>query len=116
MRLRRVTSEGGRIGKSPSNSSQEGESGGLASAQAHSLDWSRCATRTGSPFSLNPLTGAMPTELEELRDLAKALRKGAQSAALPGYAEKLIEAAKQLEWRAAEIEGKMKMRKDHSSG
>jgi len=51
----------------------------------------------------------MPNRIEveplELRDLAKALRESAEKAAWPGYAKKLIEAAKQLEQRAVEIEG-----------
>ena len=49
---------------------------------------------------------SIAVEIKELKNLAKALRESAQSASLPGYAEKLIEAAKQLEHRAAEIENR----------
>jgi|KBSMisStandDraft_5_1062788.scaffolds.fasta_scaffold434385_1 hypothetical protein len=43
-------------------------------------------------------------ESRRLRQLAKELRERARDAELPGYSEKLIQAAEELERRATEIE------------
>ena len=45
-------------------------------------------------------------EPRQLRQVAKDLRESARFAELPGYAQKLILAAEQLERRAAELEAK----------
>ena len=56
-------------------------------------------------------------EAQRLRQLARELRASATSAAWPGYAEKLTEAAEQLEQRAVEIDGSVFIqRKDPPSG
>jgi hypothetical protein len=51
------------------------------------------------------MAGLEKDEPLRLRQLAHELRESARGAAWPGYAEKLIEAAEQLEQRAVEIEG-----------
>jgi hypothetical protein len=45
-----------------------------------------------------------PRESERIRQFAKELRERARLSDLPGYAEKLVSAAKELEKRADELE------------
>jgi hypothetical protein len=53
------------------------------------------------------MPGRTPDELRRLRQLATRLRETALSTAWPGYTEKLIQAAEELERRAVEIEGSL---------
>jgi len=57
------------------------------------------------------MAGLEKDEPQRLRQLAHELRESARGAAWPGYAEKLIEAAEQLEQRAVEIEGSVFLEK-----
>lgn len=61
------------------------------------------------------MAGLEKDEPQRLRQLAYELRESARGAAWPGYAEKLIEAAEQLEQRAVKIEGSVfpKQRPSH---
>jgi hypothetical protein len=45
-----------------------------------------------------------PDELQRLRQVAQELRERAAASELPGYCEKLIKAAEQLEEHADELE------------
>jgi hypothetical protein len=53
------------------------------------------------------MPGPTPDEPQRLRQLATQLRENAFSAAWPGYTEKLIQAAEELERRAVEIESSL---------
>lgn len=57
------------------------------------------------------MAGLEQDEPQRLRQLAHDLRESARGAAWPGYAEKLIEAAEQLEQRAVEVEGSVFLKK-----
>ena len=57
------------------------------------------------------MAGLEQDEPQRLRQLAHDLRESARGAAWPGYAEKLIEAAEQLERRAVEVEGSVFLKK-----
>jgi len=60
------------------------------------------------------MAGLAKDEPQRLRQLAHDLRESARGAAWPGYAEKLIEAAEQLEQRAVEVEGSVFLKKGPS--
>lgn len=57
------------------------------------------------------MAGLEQDEPQRLRQLAHDLRESARGAAWPGYAEKLIEAAEQVERRAVEVEGSVFLKK-----